>query len=41
MPTLSISEAEALVAAALVRCRTSEKNAEIVARALVAAGPTG
>jgi (2R)-3-sulfolactate dehydrogenase (NADP+) len=41
MPTLSISEAEALVAAALVRCRTSEKNAEIVARALVAAEADG
>jgi len=38
---LSISEAEALVADALVRCRTSERNAGIVARALVAAEADG
>jgi (2R)-3-sulfolactate dehydrogenase (NADP+) len=41
MATLSISEAEALVADALVRCRTSERNAGIVARALVAAEADG
>jgi len=41
MVVLSIAEAEALVAGALVRCRTSEKNARIVARALVAAEADG
>src|SRR5215217_2399464 len=41
MAVLSIAEAEALVADALVRCRTSEKNARIVARALVAAEADG
>lgn len=41
MPTLSLSETEDLVAAALVRCRTSEANARSVARALVAAEVDG
>jgi (2R)-3-sulfolactate dehydrogenase (NADP+) len=41
MPVLSIAEAEGLVAEALVRCRTSERNAQIVARALVAAEADG
>ena len=41
MAVLSIAEAEALVAEALVRCRTSERNALIVARALVAAEADG
>ncbi|HEX2136191.1 MAG TPA: Ldh family oxidoreductase [Microvirga sp.] len=41
MPVLSIVEAEALVAEALVRCRTSERNAAAVARALVAAEADG
>ena len=41
MPVLSMAEAETLVAEALVRCRTSEKNALIVARALVAAEADG
>ncbi len=39
--TITIADAEALVAAALVRCRTSETNAVIVARALVAAEADG
>jgi (2R)-3-sulfolactate dehydrogenase (NADP+) len=41
MPTLSISAAEDLVARALTRSRTSEPNARIVARALVAAEADG
>jgi (2R)-3-sulfolactate dehydrogenase (NADP+) len=41
MPVLSISEAETLVAEALVRCRTSEGNARSVAHALVAAESDG
>ena len=41
MPVLSIADAEALVAEALVRCRTSERNAGIVAHALVAAEADG
>src|SRR5688500_15526356 len=41
MPILSIAAAEALVAAALARCRTSEPNARSVARALVAAEVDG
>ena len=39
--TIPITEAEALVAAALVRCRTGEANAAVVARALVAAEADG
>ncbi len=41
MPALSLSEAQDLVAAALVRCRTGEDNARSVARALVAAEADG
>jgi (2R)-3-sulfolactate dehydrogenase (NADP+) len=41
MPVLSIAEAEALVAGALVRSRTSPENAAIVASALVAAEADG
>jgi len=41
MPTLTLAEAEALVARALTRCRTSEVNAAVVARALVAAEADG
>jgi (2R)-3-sulfolactate dehydrogenase (NADP+) len=41
MPVLSIAEAEALVADALIRCRTREDNARAVARALVAAEADG
>ena len=41
MATLTIAEAESLVARALVRCRTSEVNAAVVARALVAAEADG
>jgi (2R)-3-sulfolactate dehydrogenase (NADP+) len=41
MPTLTIAEAEALVAGALARSRTSEDNARSVARALVAAEADG
>src|SRR5262245_19722905 len=41
MPILSLSEAEKLVAASLMRCRTSEANARVVARALVAAEADG
>jgi (2R)-3-sulfolactate dehydrogenase (NADP+) len=41
MPTLTVGEAESLVAAALVRCRTSVGNAGLVARALVAAEADG
>jgi (2R)-3-sulfolactate dehydrogenase (NADP+) len=41
MATLTLSEAEALVARALMRCRTSEVNAAVVARALVAAEADG
>lgn len=41
MATLTLAEAEALVARALVRCRTSEVNAACVARALVAAEADG
>src|SRR5215211_6894264 len=41
MPMLTILEAEALVVRALLRCRTSERNAAIVARALVAAEADG
>jgi (2R)-3-sulfolactate dehydrogenase (NADP+) len=39
--TLSLAEAEALVAAALQRCRTSEANAHVVARCVVAAEADG
>jgi (2R)-3-sulfolactate dehydrogenase (NADP+) len=39
--TLSLAEAEALVAGALERCRTSPANAALVARALVAAEADG
>ena len=39
--TLSIPQAEALVAEALMRCRTGEINARIVAKALVAAEADG
>lgn len=41
MRTLTLAEAESLVARALVRCRTSEANAICVARALVAAEADG
>src|ERR1051325_9220655 len=41
MATLTVAEAESLVARALVRCRTSEVNAAVVARALVAAEADG
>jgi (2R)-3-sulfolactate dehydrogenase (NADP+) len=41
MAVLTITEAEALVADALVRCRTSEENARTVAIALVAAEADG
>jgi (2R)-3-sulfolactate dehydrogenase (NADP+) len=41
MPTLPIREAEALVAAALMRANTSENNAKSVARALVMAEADG
>jgi (2R)-3-sulfolactate dehydrogenase (NADP+) len=41
MPTLAVADAEALVAATLVRCRTSPDNARCVARALVAAEADG
>ncbi|MBV9971176.1 MAG: Ldh family oxidoreductase [Xanthobacteraceae bacterium] len=41
MPTLTIAEAEELVAATLVRCRTSDGNAISVAHALVAAEADG
>jgi len=41
MPTLTLAEAESLVARALTRCRTSEVNAAVVARALVAAEADG
>ncbi len=41
MPTLTLAEAESLVARALIRCRTSETNAICVARALVAAEADG
>jgi (2R)-3-sulfolactate dehydrogenase (NADP+) len=41
MATLTVAEAESLVARALTRCRTSEVNAAVVARALVAAEADG
>jgi (2R)-3-sulfolactate dehydrogenase (NADP+) len=41
MATLTLGEAESLVARALTRCRTSETNAICVARALVAAEADG
>jgi (2R)-3-sulfolactate dehydrogenase (NADP+) len=41
MPTLTLAQAERLVAAALTRCRTSADNAACVARALVAAEADG
>lgn len=41
MPTLTLPEAEVLVAQALIRCRTSRDNAASVARALVAAEADG
>jgi (2R)-3-sulfolactate dehydrogenase (NADP+) len=41
MPTLSLAEAEDLVARTLVRCRTAEESARSVARALVAAEADG
>ena len=41
MPVLSLPEAETLVAAALVRCRTAASNASVVARALVRAEAEG
>ncbi|MGE0752146.1 MAG: Ldh family oxidoreductase [Variibacter sp.] len=41
MPTLSLADAETLVAATLVRCRTREDNARSVARALVRAEADG
>lgn len=41
MPVLSLSEAETLVAVALIRCRTSVENAALVARALVRAEAEG
>src|SRR5258707_15266464 len=41
MPTLAVGQAEELVAATLVRCRTGDDNARCVARALVAAEADG
>jgi (2R)-3-sulfolactate dehydrogenase (NADP+) len=41
MPVLALAEAEALVAAALERCRTAADSARCVARALVAAEADG
>src|ERR1700760_1687925 len=41
MPTLAVRQAEELVAATLVRCRTGDDNARCVARALVAAEADG
>lgn len=41
MPTLTLAEAEDLVAQALMRCRTGAENARCVARALVAAEADG
>ncbi len=41
MPTLTIVQAEALVAGTLMRCRTGADNAAAVARALVAAEADG
>jgi (2R)-3-sulfolactate dehydrogenase (NADP+) len=41
MATLTLAEAESLVARALTRCRISEVNAAVVARALVAAEADG
>lgn len=41
MPTLTLAEAEDLVAITLTRCRTSPDNARAVARALVAAEADG
>ena len=41
MPTLTLDQAEALVIATLVRCRTEEANAKSVARALVSAEAEG
>ncbi len=41
MPTLTLDQAEALVTAALTRCRTDEANAKSVARALVGAEADG
>ncbi len=41
MPVLTLSEAEELVSAALRRCRTSESNAALVAKALVTAEAEG
>ena len=41
MATLTLGEAESLVVRALTRCRTSEPNANCVARALVAAEADG
>jgi len=41
MPTLTLAEAEQLVAKALMRCRTEADNAQSVARALVAAEAEG
>ena len=41
MPTLTLAEAEELVARTLTRCRTEEGNAQSVARALVAAEAEG
>jgi (2R)-3-sulfolactate dehydrogenase (NADP+) len=41
MATLTLGEAESLVARALTRCRTSDANAACVARALVAAEADG
>ena len=41
MPAFTLPEAENLVAAAFVRCRTAPVNAELVARALVRAEAEG
>jgi (2R)-3-sulfolactate dehydrogenase (NADP+) len=41
MPTLTLAEGEDLVVRALTRCRTGERNARTVARALVAAEADG
>jgi len=41
MPTLTLVQAEGLVVRTLTRCRTGLDIARSVARALVAANPTG
>ena len=41
MPILTLTQAEYLILAALIRARTTESNARSVARALVWRRPTG